>query len=179
MEFSRNQGETKVMLAGESENVQQRPEATEPVSSGKMILKPPIFDGLISWNNSLRQFEITAKSNSWTEDLKAGALANSLRGKALDILETMLPGEETRSSRKPDHADVERLLRLTNPDGSSKMEDAWPLHIFINGIREGETQQHIRLARPKTLAEALGRAQEYEVIKQVSKGQSGWLDPKH
>ncbi|KAK9743598.1 hypothetical protein QE152_g8487 [Popillia japonica] len=43
-----------------------------------------------------------------------------------------------------------RLLRLANPDGSSKMEDAWPLYIFINGVREGETQQHVRLAQPKT-----------------------------
>ncbi|KAK9743597.1 hypothetical protein QE152_g8486 [Popillia japonica] len=83
MEFSGNQGETKVVLDGESEIVQQRPEATEPVSSGKMILKPPIFDGLISWNNYLRQFEITVESNCWTENLKASALANSLRGKLL------------------------------------------------------------------------------------------------
>ncbi|KAK9747302.1 Retrotransposon gag protein [Popillia japonica] len=202
------------MLGEESQIVQQRLEATEPVSGRKMILKPPIFDGLISWNNYLRQFEITAKrkmilkppifdgliswnnylrqfeitakSNGWTEDLKASALANSLRGKALDILETMLPGEvnnyerltnrlQSRFGQPPNmaemyytqlsnrkqgpaeslqeyHADVERLLRLANPDGSSKIEDAWPLHIFINGIREGETQQHDRLAQPKTLA---------------------------
>ncbi|XP_055873879.1 uncharacterized protein LOC129924094 [Biomphalaria glabrata] len=59
-------------------------------SSGKM--KPPVFDGSVSWSVYKKQFD--AAVNKWnSEEEKATALVLSLRGKASELLQS-LPNQQ-------------------------------------------------------------------------------------
>ncbi|KAH9524397.1 hypothetical protein Btru_054422 [Bulinus truncatus] len=53
-------------------------------------IRPPIFDGTISWSVYKRQFEAAVNVNGWTRDEdKATALVLALRGKAAELLHTI------------------------------------------------------------------------------------------
>ncbi|KAJ8936515.1 hypothetical protein NQ318_022602 [Aromia moschata] len=66
-----------------------KPELSSPVEISKIRMKPPQFDGKISWVNYLRQFEAAARANGWSLAEKATALTLALRGDATDILQTL------------------------------------------------------------------------------------------
>ncbi|KAJ8935812.1 hypothetical protein NQ318_023366 [Aromia moschata] len=53
------------------------------------ILKPPTYDGQSSWSMYRRQFEAAAKANGWTSQEMATSLVISLRGQALEILQSI------------------------------------------------------------------------------------------
>ncbi|KAJ8958333.1 hypothetical protein NQ318_017479 [Aromia moschata] len=57
------------------------------------MLKPPTYDGQSSWSMYRRQFEAAAKANGWTSQEMATSLVISLRGQALEILQS-IPEEE-------------------------------------------------------------------------------------
>ncbi|KAJ8948957.1 hypothetical protein NQ318_022979 [Aromia moschata] len=57
------------------------------------ILKPPTYDGQSSWSMYRRQFEAAAKANGWTSQEMATSLVISLRGQALEILQS-IPEEQ-------------------------------------------------------------------------------------
>ncbi|KAJ8948000.1 hypothetical protein NQ318_011887 [Aromia moschata] len=57
------------------------------------ILKPPTYDGQSSWSMYRRQFEAAAKANGWTPQEMATSLVISLRGQALEILQS-IPEEQ-------------------------------------------------------------------------------------
>ncbi|KAJ8948861.1 hypothetical protein NQ318_013514 [Aromia moschata] len=57
------------------------------------ILKPPTYDGQSSWYMYRRQFEAAAKANGWTSQEMATSLVISLRGQALEILQS-IPEEQ-------------------------------------------------------------------------------------
>lgn len=65
----------------------------EPEVATKIIMKPPTFDGNISWTIYLKQFRAAATTSGWTSVNKATALTLALRGNTSDVLNT-LPGEE-------------------------------------------------------------------------------------
>lgn len=67
-------------------------------------------------------------------------------------------------------ADIARLVRLAYPTGPDDFLESWAVRIFVDGIRDGETQQALRLARPKKLVDALAHALEFEAAKQASRG---------
>src|ERR1700712_1442050 len=52
-------------------------------------IKAPTYDGKTSWSNYLRQFNAAAIANGWDEQEKATSLIISLRGDALDILQSI------------------------------------------------------------------------------------------
>ena len=52
-------------------------------------IKAPTYDGKTSWSNYLRQFNAAAIANGWDEEEKATSLIISLRGDALDILQSI------------------------------------------------------------------------------------------
>lgn len=58
------------------------------------VVKPPTYDGNSSWENYKRQFEAAASANHWTELDKAISLTVSLRGDAINVLQTIPPSEE-------------------------------------------------------------------------------------
>ncbi|KAJ8954406.1 hypothetical protein NQ318_011080 [Aromia moschata] len=53
------------------------------------MLKPPTYDGQSSWSMYRRQFEAAAKANGWTSQEMATSLVISLRGQALEILQSI------------------------------------------------------------------------------------------
>ncbi|KAJ8939774.1 hypothetical protein NQ318_023349 [Aromia moschata] len=57
------------------------------------MLKPPTYDGQSSWSMYRRQFEAAAKANGWTPQEMATSLVISLRGQALEILQS-IPEEQ-------------------------------------------------------------------------------------
>ncbi|KAJ8933607.1 hypothetical protein NQ318_002770 [Aromia moschata] len=57
------------------------------------MLKPPTNDGQSSWSMYRRQFEAAAKANGWTPQEMATSLVISLRGQALEILQS-IPEEQ-------------------------------------------------------------------------------------
>ncbi|KAJ8940395.1 hypothetical protein NQ318_009826 [Aromia moschata] len=57
------------------------------------ILKPPTYEGQSSWSMYRRQFEAAAKANGWTSQEMATSLVISLRGQALEILQS-IPEEQ-------------------------------------------------------------------------------------
>jgi len=52
-------------------------------------LKPDIYDGSVSFNEFLVQFELIARANRWSGDAKIVILVSSLKGKARVILESV------------------------------------------------------------------------------------------
>ncbi|XP_055877101.1 uncharacterized protein LOC129924657 [Biomphalaria glabrata] len=55
-----------------------------------MKVKPPVFDGSVSWSVYKLQFDAAAKVNQWNSDEeKATALILSLRGKASELLQSI------------------------------------------------------------------------------------------
>ncbi|KAJ8952779.1 hypothetical protein NQ318_008096, partial [Aromia moschata] len=57
------------------------------------MLKPPTYDGQSSWSMYRRQFDAAAKANGWTPQEMATSLVISLRGQALEILQS-IPEEQ-------------------------------------------------------------------------------------
>ncbi|KAJ8932554.1 hypothetical protein NQ318_004708 [Aromia moschata] len=57
------------------------------------MLKPPTYDGQSSWSMYRRQFEAAARANGWTPQEMATSLVISLRGQALEILQS-IPEEQ-------------------------------------------------------------------------------------
>ncbi|KAJ8942459.1 hypothetical protein NQ318_002672 [Aromia moschata] len=57
------------------------------------MLKPPTYDGQSSWSIYRRKFEAAAKANGWTSQEMATSLVISLRGQALEILQS-IPEEQ-------------------------------------------------------------------------------------
>lgn len=67
-------------------------------------------------------------------------------------------------------ADVLRLIRLAYPSLADDVYENLAADKFVDGLRDNETQQHVRIARPKTMNEALSAALEIEAVKQAGKG---------
>lgn len=66
-------------------------------------------------------------------------------------------------------ADVARLVRLAYPTAPENFSEHLAIQTFVDGLRDSDTQQTLRLARPKTLIDALAHALEFEAAKQASR----------
>ncbi|KAJ8980521.1 hypothetical protein NQ317_008318 [Molorchus minor] len=166
-------------------------------------IKPPTYDGKTSWQTYMKQFEAAANVNNWSESEKATALIVSLRGDALEILQTLnedqhknyedlvlqlemrfgdkhlqqvyqaqLKGRNQRINENLQQyeADIARLVYLAYPTAPRDFIEQLAVQVFIDGIRDCETQQALRLARCKKLNEVLAYALEFEAAKQASRG---------
>ncbi|KAJ8980461.1 hypothetical protein NQ317_007657 [Molorchus minor] len=166
-------------------------------------IKPPTYDGKTSWQTYMKQFDAAANVNNWSESEKATALIVSLRGDALEILQTLnedqhknyeelvlqlemrfgdkhlqqvyqaqLKGRNQRINENLQQyeADIARLVYLAYPTAPRDFIEQLAVQVFIDGIRDCETQQALRLARCKKLNEVLAYALEFEAAKQASRG---------
>ena len=61
------------------------------ISAGRPVQKPAEFDGRLSWEAYITQFQIVAEINQWEDAEKAAFLATSLRGQALTVLSNLPP----------------------------------------------------------------------------------------
>ncbi|KAK4875473.1 hypothetical protein RN001_011895 [Aquatica leii] len=64
--------------------------------------------------------------------------------------------------------DIARLARLAYFAAPNTFLKQLAIQTFVDGLRDNETQQTLRLARPKTLDDALVHALEFEAAKQAS-----------
>uniref|UniRef100_A0A6P7FZV1 Uncharacterized protein LOC114336044 n=1 Tax=Diabrotica virgifera virgifera TaxID=50390 RepID=A0A6P7FZV1_DIAVI len=62
------------------------------------ILKPPTFDGQITWETYCFQFEAAARANGWNENKMAAFLVVSLRGQAATVLQFLPQGAPSYTS---------------------------------------------------------------------------------
>ncbi|KAJ8971499.1 hypothetical protein NQ317_013138 [Molorchus minor] len=137
----------------------------------------------------MKQFDAAANVNNWSESEKATALIVSLRGDALEILQTLNEDQHKsyeelvlqlemrfgRNQRINENlqqygADIARLVYLAYPTAPRDFIEQLAVQVFIDGIRDCETQQALRLARCKKLNEVLAYSLEFEAAKQASRG---------
>ncbi|KAJ8978059.1 hypothetical protein NQ317_015866 [Molorchus minor] len=131
----------------------------------------------------MKQFDAAANANNWSEDEKATALIVSLRGDALEILQTLNKDKhknyedlvlqlEMRFGNKHLQQVYQAQLKvyLAYPTAPRDFIEQLAVQFFIDGIRDCETQQALRLARCKKLNVVLAYALEFEPAKQASRG---------
>ncbi|KAJ8914316.1 hypothetical protein NQ315_011303 [Exocentrus adspersus] len=161
---------------------------TEGTVTTPSKVKVPTFDGKMSWNTYLRQFEAVVRN--WREEDKATSLIAALRGEALEVLRT-IPEASTnyamltsalerrygdahlqhvyqaqlRSRRQrfeetlqQYEADISRMVNLAYPTAPAEVIEQLSVSSFIEGLRDPEIGQLVRLARHKTISEAAKQA---------------------
>ncbi|XP_046666412.1 uncharacterized protein LOC124358162 [Homalodisca vitripennis] len=119
----------------------------------------------MTWEDFRTLFETAAAVHRWPSSTKASMLCLSLRGDALKVLQTVPPAERQNYG--------ELVRRLEMRFGHKHMELVYrnlSIDKFLDGLRDAETQQAVKLARPKTLHEALTQALEFEAVKQSVQG---------
>ncbi|KAJ8915464.1 hypothetical protein NQ315_003227 [Exocentrus adspersus] len=173
---------------------------TEGTVTTPSKVKVPTYDGKVSWNTYLRQFEAVARN--WREEDKATSLIAALRGEALEVLRTIPEASsnyatltsalerrygdahlqhvyqaQLRSRRQrfeetlqQYEADISRMVNLAYPTAPAEVIEQLSVSSFIEGLRDPEIGQLVRLARHKTISEALAQALEIEAAKQASRG---------
>ncbi|KAJ8919338.1 hypothetical protein NQ315_003922 [Exocentrus adspersus] len=175
---------------------------TEGTVTTPSKVKVPTFDGKVSWNTYLKQFEAVVRN--WREEDKATSLIAALRGEALEVLRTIPEASPTyatltsalerrygdahlqhvyqaqlRSRRQQFEetlqqyeVDISRMVNLAYPTAPAEVIEQLSVSSFIEGLRDPEIGQLVRLARHKTISEALAQALEIEAAKQASRGTS-------
>lgn len=100
-------------------------------SAGKM--KPPVFDGQVSWSVYKRQFEAATKANHWTNEEKATALVIALRGQASELLQTI-----------PNQDDYDALVNaLELRYGNEHLQEVYRVQLKARQQKSGETLQEL------------------------------------
>ncbi|KAJ8949855.1 hypothetical protein NQ318_010489 [Aromia moschata] len=151
------------------------------------MLKPPTYDRQSSWSMYRRQ----AKVNGWMLQEMATSLVISLRGQALEILQS-IPEEQqndydriiryghkyirqvyqsqikSRQQRSNEslqeyEADIERLVHLAYPQAPKEFLEQIGIQTFIDGL------QALRLGRHTTISDALVAALEFKAAKEASR----------
>ncbi|KAJ8915440.1 hypothetical protein NQ315_003201 [Exocentrus adspersus] len=175
---------------------------TEGTVTTPSKVKVPTYDGKVSWNTYLRQFEAVARN--WREEDKATSLIAALRGEALEVLRTIPEassnyvtltsalerrygdahlqhvyqaqlrsrGQRFEETLQQYEADISRMVNLAYPTAPAEVIEQLSVSSFIEGLRDPEIGQLVRLARHKTISEALAQALEIEAAKQASRGTS-------
>ncbi|KAJ8915941.1 hypothetical protein NQ315_016617 [Exocentrus adspersus] len=172
---------------------------TEGTVTTPSKVKVPTYDGKVSWNTYLRQFEAVVRN--WREEDKATSLIAALRGEALEVLRTIPEASlnyavltsalerrygdahlqhvyqaQLRSRRQrfeetlqQYEADISRMVNLAYPTAPAEVIEQLSVSSFIEGLRDPEIGQLVRLARHKTISEALAQALEIEAAKEASR----------
>ncbi|KAJ8981859.1 hypothetical protein NQ317_017537 [Molorchus minor] len=130
-------------------------------------IKPPTYDGKTSWQTYLKQFDAVANVNNcsttgdevWHDKHLQQVYQAQLKGRNQRINENLQQYE----------ADIARLVYLAYPTAPRDFIEQLAVQVFIDGIRDCETQQALRLARCKKLND-LAYALEFEAAKQASRG---------
>jgi len=104
--------------------------------TGTTTIKPPKFDGAISWAVFHRQFEAAAVQNNWMPSEKAAHLLSVLHGKAADILHTV-PAEAT-------YEDI--VESLWGRFGDHQLAAAYRSHLKARVQASGKTLQEFAAA---------------------------------
>jgi hypothetical protein len=74
--------------------------------------------------------------------------------------------QKSNESLQEFESDIARLVRNAYPSVDNDVYESLAVDKFLDGLREPETQQAIKLVRPQTLSEALTQALEFEAVRQ-------------
>ncbi|KAJ8910126.1 hypothetical protein NQ315_003497 [Exocentrus adspersus] len=162
-------------------------------------VKVPTYDGKASWNTYLRQFEAVVrnwreedKATSLIAALRGEALevlrtiteanpnyttlTSALERRYGDAHLQHVYQAQLRSRRQrfeetlqQYEADISRMVNLAYPKAPAEVIEQLSVSSFIEGLRDPEIGQLVRLARPKTISEALAQALEIEAAKEASR----------
>ncbi|KAK9744171.1 hypothetical protein QE152_g8033 [Popillia japonica] len=80
--------------------------------------------------------------------------------------------QKSTESLQEYQAEVFRLTRCAYPTVPDEVNESLAIDKFLDGLRDIETQQAVKLARPKTLKEALSQALEFKAVKQSIRSQA-------
>ncbi|KAJ8914179.1 hypothetical protein NQ315_015952 [Exocentrus adspersus] len=163
-------------------------------------IKPTTYDGKMSWNTYLRQFETVVRN--WKEDEKVTSLIAALRGEPLgQVLRSISEGNQDYATLKNAlekrygathlqhvyqaqlknrrqrfeetlqqyEADISRMVNLAYPTAPAEVMQQLSVNSFIDGLRDPEIGQMVRLAGHKTISKALAQALEIEAAEQASR----------
>ncbi|KAJ8916805.1 hypothetical protein NQ315_005812, partial [Exocentrus adspersus] len=155
-------------------------------------IKVPTYDGKVSWNTYLRQFEAVVRN--WREEEKATSLIAALRGEALEVLRTIPERSQdykaVTSALEKRYGDahlqhvyqaqlINRKQRFEEtlqqyeaeciPNAPAEVIQQLSVSSFVDGLRDPEISRLVRLARHKTISEALTQALEVEAAKEASR----------
>ncbi|KAJ8935544.1 hypothetical protein NQ318_003625 [Aromia moschata] len=155
------------------------------------MLKPPTYDGQSSWSMYRRQFEAAAKANGWTPQEMATSLVISLRGQALEILQSIPEEQQNDYHRIVGALEISPKSRVDNkgpmsPFKSTKLtlnaSSIWltlrhrkefleqiGIQTFIDGLLDTEMQQALRLGRHTTISDVLVAALQFKAAKEASR----------
>ncbi|KAJ8953824.1 hypothetical protein NQ318_006674 [Aromia moschata] len=160
---------------------------TSIADSGDYSTSPGIPLQHSSLMHTERQFEAAARANGWTPQEMATSLVISLRGQALEILQS-IPEEQQN--------DYDRIvgaleIRVDNKEPMSPFKSTkltlnassiWltlrhrrnfleqiGIQTFIDGLVDTEMQQALRLGRHTTICDALIAALEFKAAKEASR----------
>ncbi|KAJ8911359.1 hypothetical protein NQ315_011652 [Exocentrus adspersus] len=172
---------------------------TEGTVTTPSKVKVPTYDGKASWNTYLRQFEAVVrnwreedKATSLIAALRGEALevlrtiteaspnyatlTSALERRYGDAHLQHVYQAQLRSRRQrfeetlqQYEADISRMVNLAYPTAPAEVIEQLSVSSFIEGLRDPEIGQLVRLARPKTISEALAQALEIEAAKEASR----------
>ncbi|KAJ8914835.1 hypothetical protein NQ315_014848 [Exocentrus adspersus] len=172
---------------------------TEGTVTTPSKVKVPTYDGKASWNTYLRQFEAVVrnwreedKATSLIAALRGEALevlrttteaspnyatlTSALERRYGDAHLQHVYQAQLRSRRQrfeetlqQYEADISRMVNLAYPTAPAEVIEQLSVSSFIEGLRDPEIGQLVRLARHKTISEALAQALEIEAAKQASR----------
>ncbi|KAJ8913378.1 hypothetical protein NQ315_008770 [Exocentrus adspersus] len=175
---------------------------TEGTLTTPSKVKVPTYDGKASWNTYLRQFEAVVrnwreedKATSLIAALRGEALevlrtiteaspnyatlTSALERRYGDAHLQHVYQAQLRSRRQrfeetlqQYEADISRMVNLAYPTAPAEVIEQLSVSSFIEGLRDPEIGQLVRLARHKTISEAMAQALEIEAAKQASRGTS-------
>ncbi|KAJ8912830.1 hypothetical protein NQ315_014413 [Exocentrus adspersus] len=172
---------------------------TEGTLTTPSKVKVPTYNGKASWNTYLRQFEAVVrnwreedKATSLIAALRGEALEvlrtiteaspnYTVLTSALDrrygdahlqhVYQAQLRSRRQRfeETLQQCEADISRMVNLAYPTAPAEVIELLSVSNFIEGLRDPEIGQLVRLARPKTISEALAQALEIEAAKEASR----------
>lgn len=127
IEEIRTQVQGKVTISPEPKVMSCLPEVS-------MKIKPPVFDGSVSWSVYKRQFDAAAKVNKWdSNEEKATALVLALRGKASELLQS-IPNQQ-------DYAALVQVMELRY--GDEHLQEVYRVQLKTRQQRSDETLQEL------------------------------------
>ncbi|KAF5299756.1 hypothetical protein FQA39_LY11426 [Lamprigera yunnana] len=141
----------------------------------KMKVKPSIFVGKVPWSTYHKQLEAAEMANRWTNEEKVDSLVVALRGDVLNILQTVSGNQQNDYRVKKSGEGLQEFqaiysaVCLAYPTVPDSFLEQLAIQTFMDGIRDRKTQQSLRLARPKTVDDALAHAMKFEAAKQASR----------
>ncbi|KAJ8913259.1 hypothetical protein NQ315_012877 [Exocentrus adspersus] len=155
-----------------------------------------MFDGEVSWTMYKRQFVAAATTNGWDEQQKATELVLALRGKALQTLQnipeekqndysTVIEALKLRFGSKYLSQVYQNQLKSRSQGSTETLQEfstdiermVYPdwltqklqKNFFIDGLKDPELQQALRLGKFKSLCEAVIYGLEFQAAKNVSR----------